>query len=330
MRDNFSAEVKRIVAHRVGLRCSRPECRASTSGPTSNDSKALNIGVAAHISAASPGGPRFESKMSAEQRRHASNAIWLCQNCAKLVDNDEELFTSSLLQRWKRGAEAEAHLAIGKTASSRGSNADNLTAEEIDILCAAAQKGEIQVIEVDELSPWLLINGERICDESDPAFAAMYLEALKSLIARRLVEPKGGILYGLTGTGFKIAQDLETALAEYHDEDDDEVIYPSTANLALDEHFPVEFTVAEGEGISYRIDSDYPIDVMIMSSDDYRDWRNSTDGDDPFVYMEYQDQCLVEEEFWPEVALRYVFVISNEGERKTKVSTQIVRLFSNS
>jgi hypothetical protein len=42
--------VKRIIAARVAYLCSRPECRAQTTGPQIDPVKALNIGVAAHIS----------------------------------------------------------------------------------------------------------------------------------------------------------------------------------------------------------------------------------------------------------------------------------------
>ena len=88
LRDDFPEEVKRIVAARVGNQCSNPDCRALTSGPQIDPTKALNVGVAAHITAAAPGGPRYDPSLTPEERRHPDNAIWLCQNCAKLVDND--------------------------------------------------------------------------------------------------------------------------------------------------------------------------------------------------------------------------------------------------
>ena len=88
MRDDFAENVKRIVAERVANRCSRPDCRAATSGPQVDPTKSLNLGVAAHITAASPGGPRYDPTLSSEQRSSPDNAIWLCQGCAKLVDND--------------------------------------------------------------------------------------------------------------------------------------------------------------------------------------------------------------------------------------------------
>jgi len=75
MRDEFSEEVKRIAAARVGYRCSNPRCRKLTSGPKADSGRALSIGVAAHITAASPGGPRYDESLSAEQRSSIENAI---------------------------------------------------------------------------------------------------------------------------------------------------------------------------------------------------------------------------------------------------------------
>ncbi len=117
MRDDFNEDVKRTVAERAGYRCSRPSCRAFTSGPRIDSTKSLNVGVAAHITAASPGGPRYDAALSPEERRHVDNAIWLCQTCGKLIDNDEDRFTKNDLRQWKATAEAEAFAVIGRTAS---------------------------------------------------------------------------------------------------------------------------------------------------------------------------------------------------------------------
>jgi hypothetical protein len=76
--------------------------------PQENPEKAINIGVAAHISAASPGGPRFEASLSPEARSSASNGIWLCQTCAKLIDNDPVRYTREHLFQWKSDAEGRA------------------------------------------------------------------------------------------------------------------------------------------------------------------------------------------------------------------------------
>ncbi len=63
--------------------------------------------MAAHITAASPGGPRYDSSLTSEDRKSIGNGIWLCQSCAKLVDNDEIRYTKEVIFQWKQGAEQE-------------------------------------------------------------------------------------------------------------------------------------------------------------------------------------------------------------------------------
>jgi hypothetical protein len=108
VRDNFPKPVVQTLAKRVGNCCSNPACHKRTSGPHTDDDKALNVGVAAHVTAASAGGPRYDPSMSSEDRKGIGNGVWLCQSCAKLVDNDESRYTGELLLRWKRDAEQEA------------------------------------------------------------------------------------------------------------------------------------------------------------------------------------------------------------------------------
>jgi hypothetical protein len=58
--------------------------------------------------------------MSEKDRRSASNGIWSCQNCAKLIDNDPQTYSVNLLSNWKGVAEEEARARIGKTSSKVG------------------------------------------------------------------------------------------------------------------------------------------------------------------------------------------------------------------
>jgi hypothetical protein len=77
----------------------------------------VNIGVAAHITAASPGGPRYDLHLTPVERAGHENGIWLCQNCAKLIDNDVRAYPATVLKAWKFEAEASAARTIGKTAT---------------------------------------------------------------------------------------------------------------------------------------------------------------------------------------------------------------------
>jgi hypothetical protein len=106
--DEFSQKTIDILAKRVGVRCSNPGCRKLTTGPRSDTSRIISIGVGAHISAASPGGKRYDASLTSEQRSSEHNGIWLCQNCGKLIDNDSERYTAELLRAWKQKAETSA------------------------------------------------------------------------------------------------------------------------------------------------------------------------------------------------------------------------------
>ncbi len=105
MRDDFSNKTKEILAKRVGYICSNPKCRQHTIGPNSEPNKSINIGIAAHITAASPGGTRYDDTLSPSERQSIENGIWLCSNCASLIDRDETTFSIELLNEWKNSTE---------------------------------------------------------------------------------------------------------------------------------------------------------------------------------------------------------------------------------
>ena len=100
-RDNFPKQVIHTLAERANQRCSNPSCGRPTSGPHSISSKSIIIGVAAHICAAAAGGKRYDPNMTPEQRSAIENGIWLCSDCAKLIDSDEQRYTVGLLKKWK-------------------------------------------------------------------------------------------------------------------------------------------------------------------------------------------------------------------------------------
>lgn len=107
-RDNFNKITIDLLGKRVGYLCSNPTCRNSTIGPNEIAEKATSIGIAAHISAASVGGPRYDEQMNSQQRSYIDNGILLCSNCAAMIDKDENKFPIELLKEWKQGAEKEA------------------------------------------------------------------------------------------------------------------------------------------------------------------------------------------------------------------------------
>src|SRR5471032_2760391 len=107
-RDNFNKNTIRALQDRTGNLCSNPGCRRPTSGPNLVPEKATRIGIAAHITAASAGGPRYDPTLSADQRSSIHNGIWLCSNCSTLVDSDPYAYPVDILLTWRHAAEAQA------------------------------------------------------------------------------------------------------------------------------------------------------------------------------------------------------------------------------
>ena len=112
--DDFPPNVIKILGARVNYECSRPDCGAPTSGPHSDPKKSSNVGVAAHITAASPRGARYDATLTSDQRKHPDNGIWLCGTHAKEIDNDEVTFPVELVKEWKRKVESKASANIGR------------------------------------------------------------------------------------------------------------------------------------------------------------------------------------------------------------------------
>ena len=118
-RDNFTPKTKELLAKRAGYLCSNPNCRKPTIGATLEPNKWNNKGIAAHICAAAKGGPRYDESMTSQKRSHASNGIWLCSDCATVIDNDEKKYTVQLLHEWKKDAENESMTRLAVVGTSQ-------------------------------------------------------------------------------------------------------------------------------------------------------------------------------------------------------------------
>jgi hypothetical protein len=112
--DRFKQAVITTLAKRAANRCSNPDCRAITSGPADDPERSVNVGEAAHIYGANLGSARYDPDMAPAERASLSNAIWLCGNCHRIIDDDEARFPSGLLFEWQK--EHERHIAeiVGK------------------------------------------------------------------------------------------------------------------------------------------------------------------------------------------------------------------------
>jgi hypothetical protein len=102
VRDDFSPATLRALAQQAGYLCSHPNCRQLTIGPSEDRKSGVTmVGVGAHISAASAGGPRFNPALTRDERANEANGIWLCQLHAKFIDDNPGKYTAEDLLRWK-------------------------------------------------------------------------------------------------------------------------------------------------------------------------------------------------------------------------------------
>lgn len=73
--------------------------------------------VGAHIAAAAPGGPRYDPKMSVEERSGPTNGMWLCSNCHDTIDRDTETYPTAVLKQIKKDAEDRITRELGRATS---------------------------------------------------------------------------------------------------------------------------------------------------------------------------------------------------------------------
>lgn len=203
-----------------------PSCRAPTSaGSTSRASGQSDVGVAAHISAASPGGPRYDSNQSEAERRGVENGIWLCQTDAKKIDDDEHRYTRELLFGWREAAERAASDELGVPQHAHSITRRRLVSHRRTLADPSRLPGDLHEFLCDVGAPnaWLVAY--------EPARRALYEIALNAFLHGKTAfveiesEPTTviirdqGIAFGLTqlrhsGRGGKRAvEDLDRFLS---------------------------------------------------------------------------------------------------------------------
>jgi len=110
---DFNKKTVETLAKRARYLCSNPDCRVSTVGPNSDPEKATVIGEAAHIFGARPNAKRFVNDMDDPARASITNGIWLCRNCHKCIDIDEEEYSSGILFLWREEHEKYVQADLG-------------------------------------------------------------------------------------------------------------------------------------------------------------------------------------------------------------------------
>ncbi|VVE15702.1 hypothetical protein PCO31110_02905 [Pandoraea communis] len=201
-RDDFNKDTVLQIAKRAGWRCSFPTCRADTVGATSDGEGEINIGTAAHICAAAPGGPRYDATMSREERSSAKNGIWMCRDHGKAIDSPDPQFTVALLHQWKRQAENESWRRVLRHEALPGHAdvADPQLAERVRAAAEADLRVFRQTAKWPSTSVPLTL---KVADFDEPVTTSALAGAATSLDDLILVAPPG---MGKTTTLFQIAE----------------------------------------------------------------------------------------------------------------------------
>lgn len=102
----FSQAVRQRLAERVAFMCSNPLCRRLTVKRAAEGDGVVHQGKASHILPASPSGPRAGKAGQADELcRSLENGIWLCDICAREVDDNRANYPVVTLHQWKDEAE---------------------------------------------------------------------------------------------------------------------------------------------------------------------------------------------------------------------------------
>ncbi|WP_200873802.1 NACHT domain-containing protein [Bordetella bronchiseptica] len=190
------------IAKRAGWLCSFPTCRKPTVGATSDDEGEINIGTAAHICAAAPGGPRYDETMSPEERSSVKNGIWMCRDHGKAIDSTDPEFTVERLREWKKQAENESWRRVLRNEAAPGQTdaTDPQLAERI----RAAAEADLRVFRQTAKWPSTSVALTLEVDGFDePVTTSTLAGAVTSLGDLILVAPPG---MGKTTTLFQIAE----------------------------------------------------------------------------------------------------------------------------
>jgi hypothetical protein len=209
-RDNFTEPTKNKLGKQVAWHCSRPGCVAPTVSSTQDGDRVITLGRAAHITAAARGGPRYDERLTPVERKSANNGIWLCGDCANVIDADNAPFTEQTIREWKRNAQrrAWAELVLSRTQSGFGSpfGADDIAGA----LSLAADAARARLDTLRRIATWprhpillaLRLTLEDATHSLLPDGLAVFLEAVDDAA---LVAPPGT---GKTTTMLQIAAEI--------------------------------------------------------------------------------------------------------------------------
>jgi hypothetical protein len=203
-RDDFPEKTKLQIAKRAGWLCSDPSCRRATIGSTSDGDSEINLGTAAHICAAAPGGPRYDSNQTPAQRRSPDNGIWMCRLHGTAVDAKDSKFTVELLQEWKAQAHKDSWRRVLYNDVPHGSGGQAPTERELSTRFRSAATADLEVFRrSDKWPPTTIALTLKVDGLNEPVSTSALATALTTLDDLILVAPPG---MGKTTTLFQIAE----------------------------------------------------------------------------------------------------------------------------
>lgn len=128
-RHDFSKGVIEALSKRASYICSNPKCRCLTIAATKlNEEKFTYLGVAAHITAAAEGGPRYDGDLTRSERSSIGNGIFLCGSCSIMIDKNNGLdYSCELLMKWKDEHHKWAQENLNKKKTSNSETIINVT-----------------------------------------------------------------------------------------------------------------------------------------------------------------------------------------------------------
>lgn len=201
-RDDFSPKTVLQIAKRAGWLCSFPTCRTPTVGATSDGEGEINIGTAAHICAAAPGGPRYDEEMSSEERSSAKNGIWMCRDHGKAIDSTDPEFTVERLLEWKKRAEIDSWRRVLRNEAAQGPAV--VTDAQLLTRIRSAAEADLKVFQRTAKWPSTSVALTLEVDGfNEPVKTSALADAVTSLDDLILVAPPG---MGKTTTLFQIAE----------------------------------------------------------------------------------------------------------------------------
>jgi hypothetical protein len=171
---------------------------------TSDGEGEINIGTAAHICAAAPGGPRYDENMSPEERSSAKNGIWMCRDHGKAIDSTDPEFTVARLREWKRQAEIDSWSRVLRNAAA--SQPAAVTDTQLTARIRTAAEGDLEVFRRTLKWPSTPVALTlRVDGFDDPVTTSALAGAVTSLDDLILVAGPG---MGKTTTLFQVAEAL--------------------------------------------------------------------------------------------------------------------------